>query len=269
MTVTSVDFAKHLVRFRLASAEDVERFVESDLAQAAKSPEEFAVAAVRSKLVTRFQAEEVLNGRGRHLNVDHYLLTEVLGYGGMGTVYIGVDRNTGEERAVKLLDEKFKHEAGMRARFQLEAKAGLRLEHARLVRTFELGTVESLYGETDYMAMELVRGVTLLEGLSFSNGPLKWDAACDVVAQAAMGLEYLHSCQMVHRDVKPDNILIDVHGNAKLLDFGLTLANDHTFDEEFSLAMIFGHDCLGTADFIPPEQSLDSMNVDGRADIYS
>lgn len=269
MTVTTADYGKNLVRFGVASAETVEAFLKSPAAVAAQDAQTLAIAAVRAGLATRFQAEEILNGRGRYLRVDHYLLTDILGYGGMGTVYIGIDRHNGQERAVKLLDEKFKHEAGMRARFHLEAKAGMKLDHPRLVKTYELGKVQSLYGDTDYMAMELVRGVTLLEGISFSNGPVKWDAASDIIAQAAMGLQYLHECRMVHRDVKPDNILIDVHGGAKLLDFGLTLANDQSFDEEFSLAMIFGQDCLGTADFIPPEQSLDSMHVDGRADIYS
>jgi serine/threonine-protein kinase len=74
---------------------------------------------------------------------------------------------------------------------------------------------------------------------------------------------------MVHRDVKPDNLLINSAGDVKLLDFGLTLADQSDDEDEFSLAMIFGHDCLGTADFIPPEQSLDSFHVDPRADVYS
>jgi serine/threonine-protein kinase len=98
---------------------------------------------------------------------------------------------------------------------------------------------------------------------------MKWDATCDIICQAAKGLDYLHARRMVHRDVKPDNILVDSRGHARLLDFGLTLLNTQGSEEEFSLSMIFGHDCVGTADYIAPEQSLDSMSVDCRADVYS
>lgn len=225
--------------------------------------------AVQQQLLTLFQAEEILNGRGRKLLVGDYVLFDILGYGGMGTVYIARHVESKQHVAVKLLGEQTKHDAGIRARFQLEARAGMKLDHPKLVKTLEFGTVQELYGETEYMVMELVAGVTLLEGINFSNGPMKWDAAADVISQAADGLHYLHENGMVHRDVKPDNILIEVNGNAKLLDFGLTLADEEGFEDEFSLAMIFGHDCLGTADYIPPEQSADSLNVDARADIYS
>ena len=74
---------------------------------------------------------------------------------------------------------------------------------------------------------------------------------------------------MVHRDIKPDNVLIDNDGEVKIVDFGLAMLHEAACEEEFSLAMIFGHDCLGTADYMPPEQARDSLNVDARADIYS
>ncbi len=224
---------------------------------------------VKAGVLTKFQAEEIINGRWRRLVVGNFVLRDILGFGGMGTAYVAIDRETKRTVAVKLLSEQHKHEAGMRARFQMEGRAGMGLDHANVVRTLEIGTIAELYGETDFMIMELFPGVTLLEGINFSGGPLKVDAACDVTVQAAQGLQYLHRQGMVHRDVKPDNILINADGEVKLLDFGLTLADKSSNDEEFSLAMIFGHDCLGTADFIPPEQSLDSFKVDARADIYS
>ncbi|MCA8993520.1 MAG: serine/threonine protein kinase [Planctomycetaceae bacterium] len=224
---------------------------------------------VASGALTKFQAEEIINGRWRKLRVGDFILRDILGFGGMGTAYVAIDEKTRQTVAIKLLGEQHKHEAGMRARFQLEGRAGMELSHPNVVRTLELGTITELYGETDFMVMELFPGVTLLEGIQFSSGPLKLDAACDVIAQAASGLNYLHKLGMVHRDVKPDNILINSDGEVKLLDFGLTLADKSSQDDEFSLAMIFGHDCLGTADFIPPEQAADSFKVDARADVYS
>jgi serine/threonine protein kinase len=151
----------------------------------------------------------------------------------------------------------------MLTRLKLEADAGARLDHPNVVRTFAHGDTGAVF----YMVMEFVRGISLFEAVRVS-GPLPWPQACDLIGQAAAGLHHAHERGLVHRDVKPANLLVDAEGNAKVLDFGLALLADED-DAEFSLQMIFGHDCLGTADFIAPEQSLDSRAVDARADIYS
>jgi len=269
MIATLEAFSEQLLKSRILPDAVVQKFIATPDAQAATDAVALARLAIRDKLVTRYQAEEILQERGRRLRVNDYVLLDVLGYGGMGLVFVGRHFTRNDRVAIKLLGEQFKHDVGMRTRFQMEAKAGMGLDHPGLVRTIELGVRTDLYGTTDFMVMELFEGVTLLEGISFSNGPMKWDATCDVACQAAKGLAHLHAQGMIHRDVKPDNILVDADGQAKLLDFGLTLVNRPGEDDEFSLAMIFGHECLGTADYIPPEQSLDSTNVDGRADIYS
>ena len=116
------------------------------------------------------------------------------------------------------------------------------------------------------MVLELVRGVSLVEWLAIRKSPLAWPQACDVILQAARGLEYAHQQGLVHRDVKPENLLIRADGVVKLLDFGLAMVRGS--ETEFSLATLLGHTCLGTADYIAPEQSLDSRDVDGRADLY-
>ncbi|WP_437229025.1 serine/threonine protein kinase [Planctomicrobium sp. SH661] len=269
MLSTTESFAEQLLKSRVVPEDQIREFLNSPRAKRIDNPTELARLAIRSRITTRFQAEEILKGRGRRLRVNNYVLLEVLGFGGMGQVYIGQNQDNGERVAMKILGEQFKHDAGMQARFRLEARAGMQVDHPQLVRTLEFGTRDDLYGRSEYMVMELFEGVTLLEGISFSSGPMKWDATCDVVSQTAKGLAYLHERGMVHRDVKPDNILVDMHGHAKLLDFGLTLPDQKTDNEEFTLAMIFGQDCLGTADYIAPEQSLNSLKVDGRADIYS
>lgn len=269
MLKTTDAFREQLLKSKILPEEKIQEFLSVSRVQREEDPTELAKLAIRANITTRFQAEEILRGRGRRLRVNDYILLEVLGFGGMGLVYIARHVENGERVAMKILGEQFKHDNGMRARFRVEAKAGMLVDHPKLVKTLELGTRTDLYGQTEFMAMELFEGVTLLEGISFSNGPMKWDATCDVVSQVAQGLGYLHARGMVHRDVKPDNILVDRHGHAKLLDFGLTLTDLNADDDEFSLAMIFGQDCLGTADYIAPEQSVDSMKVDGRADIYS
>ncbi len=227
-----------------------------------------ADALARAGLLTPFQAQELLHGRHRNLRIDQYVLTGILGVGGMGNVYRARNVETGQEVAVKVLAECFKHDAGMRARFRLEARLGMQVEHENLVRTLGLGVTDDVFGEVDYMVMELFEGIALHELVGL-QGPLDWPTACDVISQAAAALSAMHKQGFVHRDVKPDNILLDAAGRVKIVDFGLAFLGTKLCEEEFSLAMIFGHDCLGTADYMPPEQADDSMRADQRSDVYA
>jgi serine/threonine-protein kinase len=226
-----------------------------------------AQALVQAGLITRFQADELLAGRGRRLRIDDYVITRLLGVGGMGTVYQAIDTRSGQAVAVKVLSERFKHDAGMSARFRLEARLGMLASHENLVKTLALGKTDDVFGEVDYVVMELFEAIALHE-LAGLTGPLDWPTACDVILQAAAALGSLHARGMVHRDVKPDNILVAADGRVKLVDFGLSFLGTELCGEEFSLAMIFGHDCLGTADYMPPEQADDSMQADQRSDVY-
>jgi len=228
--------------------------------------EEIADVLVEDRYLTRFQADRLLEGSFRSLVIDGYKILEVLGRGGMGWVYIAEDLETHWRVALKVLPEEAKHEAGTLARFRLEAHAGMRLNHPNIVRSHKLGEAEDRYGPVSYMVMELVRGVNLFEFMLMKK-KLDVGHACDIMMQAAEGLAYAHEQGLVHRDVKPENILICADGTVKILDFGLAMIDEN--DEEFSMAMIFGQNRLGTADYISPEQYLDSYKVDGRADLYS
>jgi serine/threonine-protein kinase len=225
-------------------------------------------ALIKARLLTRFQADELLAGRYRKLRIDHYVLKGIVGVGGMGTVFRAVDTQSGQDVALKVLAERFKHDAGMRARFRLEARIGMQVDHERIVRTFALGETDDVFGEVDYVVMELFESIALHELVALA-GPLDWPTACDLICQAAEGLTSLHRQGLVHRDVKPDNLLINAQGEVKLVDFGLAFLGTSLCDEEFSLAMIFGHDCLGTPDYMPPEQADDSLSADQRSDVYA
>lgn len=219
---------------------------------------------VKQGLLTRFQAERLLDGRYRGFFFDNYKLLDVLGAGGMGWLYEGEERDTRHKVALKVLTEKYKEDAGMLARFLLEARAGMKVNHPNVVRTLKVAEA----GDLHYMVMEFVEGISLHELVSL-NGPPAWKQACDFARQAAAGLVHTHRAGIVHRDIKPANLMVDHDGNVKILDFGLALLGKEKTEDEFSLTMLFGHTCLGTADFMAPEQSLDGMAVDGRADIYS
>lgn len=218
---------------------------------------------VRGHVLTPFQAERLLEGRYRGLVIDGYRIREMLGFGGMGCVFIAEDPNEDRKVAIKVLSTEHSLDAGMLARMKLEATAGMRLNHPNIIRTYRIDST----GAVNYLVMELFRGISLHELVALF-GPLKWPVVCDIGLQIAEALKAAHAEGIIHRDIKPANLLINNQGVARILDFGLAMMTDVP-DEEFSLSMVFGHDCLGTPDYIAPEQSLDSRRVDARADIYS
>lgn len=218
---------------------------------------------VRGHVLTPFQAERLLEGRYRGLVIDGYRIREMLGFGGMGCVFIAEDPNEDRKVAIKVLSTEHSLDAGMLARMKLEATAGMRLNHPNIIRTYRIDST----GAVNYLVMELFRGISLHELVALF-GPLKWPVVCDIGLQIAEALKAAHAQGIIHRDVKPANLLINNDGAARILDFGLAMMTDVP-DEEFSLSMVFGHDCLGTPDYIAPEQTLDSRRVDARADIYS
>ena len=234
---------------------------------AAATAEPAASVLVAEQVLTRYQANRLLEGRRRGLFIDEFKILELLGCGGMGYLYRAEELETDWEVAIKVLADRFRFDKGRLTRFQLEAEAGLKLNHPNILRTRAIRRTEDIYGAIHYMVMELVKGVSLRELLEIRHRTLYWRHSCDVICQAATGLHYAHQMGLVHRDVKPENLLIRSDGAVKVLDFGLAMIGGS--EAEYSLATILGQNCLGTADYIAPEQSLDSLHVDCRADIYS
>lgn len=230
-------------------------------------PLEAARRLVAEGVLTRYQANRLLEGRRRGLFLDDYKLLEILGSGGMGYLYSAEELSSGWKFALKVLSDRHRNDKGMLTRFHLEAEAGLQLQHPNILRTHAIKQSEDIYGVIHFMVMELVRGVSLFELLQIRRAVLPWPTACDIISQAARGLHHAHELGLVHRDVKPENLLIRSDGLVKVLDFGLAMTRGS--EAEFSAATIMGQTCLGTADYIAPEQSRDSFEVDRRADIYS
>lgn len=263
---TTSDFITLLKRSELLLAADLKDAALTVAQLTDPTQQEIANVLVEDGYLTRYQADRLLEGSFRGLVIDGYKVLEVLGRGGMGWVYIAEDLETNWRVALKVLPEDASREAGTLARFRLEAQAGMKLNHPNIVRSHKLGEAEDRYGPVSYVVMELVRGVNLFEFMLMKK-KLDVDHACDIIMQTAKGLHYAHQQGLVHRDVKPENILVCADGTVKILDFGLAMIDDN--DEEFSMAMIFGQNRLGTADYISPEQYLDSYKVDARADLYS
>lgn len=221
---------------------------------------EFLKSLMLQGVLTRFQAQWLLEGKFEEFTIDDYRIIDILGTGGMGWLYVGINETTGEKAAVKVISRHMEND--YLTRFKLEARAGLLLNHSNIVRTIKLGETDEIL----YVALELVEGISLQE-LIVRQGSIPWPQACSLIAQAAAGLQHAHEKGMVHRDIKPGNLLVKKNGTVKVLDFGLALMEKD--EDEFTLAMISGQGCVGTADYISPEQTIDSFAVGPRADIYS
>ena len=262
-------FIESLRKSRLLTTEEVDAAVEQLDVCSDDGAIPTAKAFVRTGALTRLQASRLLEGQHRGFFIEHFRIDDILGSGGMGWVYSATNLETKEKVAIKMLTEKNDQNPGLLTRFKLEARAGLMVNHEAVVRTLLMGHTQGLFGDIHYMVMDQVEGIGVDEFVAMLGGPIKWKLACHIAYYAGAGLHHAHRKGLIHRDIKPSNILVDTAGTARVLDFGLSQVSNSDQSDEFSLAMIFGQDCLGTADYIAPEQASDSFTIDHRADVYS
>jgi len=189
-----------------------------------------------------------------------YELLEELGRGGMGVVYRARQVLLNQVVALKVLPEKWLDEPHAISRFRREMQSIGALEHPHIVRAYNAGEAQG----THFLVMEFVEGVSLQQ-LVARRGPLSIAAACELVRQAALGLEHAHEHGLVHRDIKPANLMLSRHGMLKILDLGLARFHAGPANQGLTQAGV----PMGTVDYMAPEQWEDPSAVDIRADIYS
>ena len=189
-----------------------------------------------------------------------YKVLGVLGRGGMATVYKVRQLGTKRLVAVKVIDPSLAGDEEIVARFRQEQALSARLRHPNLIAGYEGGRAAG----RPYLVMELVEGGNLNELLGRS-GPLPVAEACEVIRQAALGLQHLHEHGLVHRDVKPSNLMLTPAGEVKVLDLGLAR---HLHEPDAGERITAQGQFLGTLDYVAPEQCTDPHAVDIRADVY-
>jgi serine/threonine protein kinase len=225
-------------------------------------PSKLAGLMVRDGVLTHFQAEQFLLGKWRRFTVGKYKVLERLGAGGMGSVFLCEHKLMRRRVAVKVLPSAKADDPAALERFYLEARAVAALDHPNIVRAYDIDQDDKLH----FLVMEHVDGASLQEIVKRS-GPLDPVRAAHYVRQAALGLQHAHEAAgIVHRDIKPGNILVDRNGVVKILDMGLAL---FFHEDAESITRKYDENVLGTADYLAPEQALNSHEVDIRADIYS
>ena len=286
MALPLQEFARRVIRGRLMTEEELAEYL--DTFPPEKRPADgdaLARVLVQDEKLTSFQSARVLEGKESQLALGDFVLLGEIGKGGMGRVFKARHRPSGAVAAVKVVPEEvIRRGAGQESapeasevytdqrsvalgRFHQEVVAASRLCHPNIVAAYESGEEKGI----QYLVMEYVDGQDLAT-LVQEYGPVPVDVAIGWILQAARGLEYAHSKNVIHRDIKPGNLLLDREGKIKILDMGLA----RVMEEEIAgpgatLAerLTFRGEMLGTVDYISPEQAVDTRSADRRSDIYS
>jgi len=237
--------------------------LEAKLGPAALDDEAKIVAhLIEAKLITAWQSDNLLKGRHKGFFLGNYKLLRHLGTGGMSSVYLAEHKHMRQLRAIKVLPQHRVNDSSYLGRFYREARAAAALDHANIVRAYDVDND----GDNHYLVMEYVEGTDLQKTIA-TQGVLSYETAAEYVRQAATGLAHAHAVGLIHRDIKPANLLIDLRGTVKILDMGLARFSDD--EQQASLTQLHDENVLGTADYLAPEQAINSHTVDGRADLYS
>jgi TolB-like protein/Tfp pilus assembly protein PilF len=241
------------VEMLLNSAEQPLNLVEESIAHAAR------------EFVSRERESPVCPGKV----LDHYEITSRIGAGGMGEVYLAHDTRLKRKVAIKILSSALTHdERGLR-RFEQEARAASALNHPNILTIFEFGQADGIH----FIASEYVEGEPLRQKLA--PGRLETSVAFDICIQIARALEAAHSSGIVHRDIKPDNVIVRNDGLVKVLDFGIAkLTESHSGQTSYpafgaaSLSLSQAGVVIGSAKYMSPEQAR-GLSVDARSDLFS
>jgi eukaryotic-like serine/threonine-protein kinase len=261
---TVAEFADLVRRSGLVPASQLDELLRR--AQPPATADQAASALVRDGLLTFFQAKQLRQGRYKRFTIGaKYRLLELIGAGGMGAVYLCEHTIMKRLVALKVLPTDKLDDQSNLDRFFREARAVAALDHPNIVRAYDIDQFEKLH----FLVMEYVDGTSLQEIVArytFEKKQLDPIRAAHYTAQAAIGMQHAHELGMVHRDIKPGNVLLDRNGVIKVLDMGLAR---FFHKQQDSVTEKYDDKCvLGTADYLAPEQAVSNV-VDVRADIYA
>lgn len=270
-------FLSHLARIGVLSDGEISALHDSHSGKYESSdPSLLASQLVTEGKLSDFQAQALLRGQPELL-LDKYLIVDLIGSGGMGTVFKAIHRPMNRIVAIKMISNHLLDSSAQLQRFKREVRVAATLENVNIVRAYDADQ----FAGAHFFVMEFVRGENLANTVQ-RDGPLTVQKAVNCIRQAANGLRYAHGRGVVHRDVKPGNLMMTDAGLVKVLDLGLA-----TVDDSFRLVQrstevvsaerlthVGGHltqvgAVLGTAAFMAPEQSQDAGLADPRSDIYS
>jgi serine/threonine-protein kinase len=254
------DFVRRTLHAGLVDLADVKKVVVSLIADdVVFTPERLAEGLVGADLLTPWQSRKLLAGKSRGFHLGNYRLLRPLGRGGMGVVFLAQHSVMNRLMALKILPSEASKDARRIERFKEEARASARLEHPNIVQAYDF----SQFDGKMYIVMEYVEGIDLQRAI-LRDGVMSSPEALDAMIQTTDALAHAHQRGIVHRDIKPSNLLLRNDGVIKVSDMGLARIGYTASADSDAPSRL-----TGTADFIAPEQAIDSRSVDARADIYS
>lgn len=259
-------FLLNLRRSRLLEPEALAAIEEDLWAEGMEheSGEVIADLLVQRGELTRWQADRLLAGRFRGFQLGDYLLLDLLGKGGMGSVYLAEHRVLKCRLAVKVLQLGSHEQNKERIEwFRREAETLSSLNHENIIGALEVHTPTEDCDQT-FLVMELVEGKTFAQVVA-DHGPLDIRRTVAWLIQACRGLHHLHRQGFVHRDIKPANLMVRRTGQVLLLDLGLANSPEQASGDDIDAKKAF----IGTADFVSPEQARNNQRIDARSDLYS
>lgn len=261
--VSTASLVEGIRRNHLFNSKQLEKLAR--LQQRHPEPLVLARDLIRRGWLTAYQAKRLLQGRGHKLVVGPYVILDRLGEGGMGQVFKARHRYLRRIVALKLLRTNCLDQPHMLKRFEREARAAAALDHPHIVRAYDADTING----KPMLVMEYIPGAIDLSRLVHERGPLPAKLACGYVRQAALALQHAHERGLVHRDIKPHNLLVTADRKTiKLLDLGLARLDETSSGQPGTLLTQKGM-ALGSADYMAPEQAVHPHDVDIRADMYS
>jgi serine/threonine-protein kinase len=231
-------------------------------AEQLEDPAYIADQLVRRYILTAWQSRQLLKGRYKGFFLRQYKILGHLGSGGMSSVYLAEHVLMQRRVAIKVLPRKRLEKAIYLERFIREAQAIAALDHPNIIRAYDFDHE----GDLHYIIMEYFPGDNL-QAIVDRKKKVPFPRIVNVLRQTADALAHAHAIGVIHRDVKPSNILVSPQGEVKVLDLGLALLDDQVY--EGRITHIPEDTILGTADYLAPEQAIDSHKVDARADIYA
>ena len=257
------DFLRKVLKSRLVTRDELQTTLRSLAKDRREEISAIADHLIQHGKLTRFQTYKLLQGITVGLVISAYHLLVPIGRGGMGTVYLARDSRTGQHVALKILPPKVaKSEERLLARFEREKELSQRVQHPHLARAAEAGVFQNVH----YIAMEYIPGQTLYRVVT-GKGTLTVARAAHLFAEVALALAHAHSQGVIHRDMKPSNVMVTPHDHAKVLDLGLAYTQGEEVDD---VEVVGGKGYIvGSIDYMAPEQTRDPTSVDNRADLYA